>query len=68
MIRKNFEFKNFKEALDFVNKSGEIAEKEDHHPDIFLSYNKVRISLTTHSQNSLTNRDFKVAQEIDKIQ
>ena len=66
-IVKDFEFKDFREALDFVNKIGEIAEKQEHHPDIVISYNKVKVSLTTHSENGLTSRDFKVAEDIDKM-
>ena len=67
-IFKNFEFKNFKEALDFVNKAGEIAENEGHHPDIFLhSYKKVKISLSTHAIGGLSENDFIVAAKIDEI-
>ena len=67
-IFKNFEFKNFQEALAFINKVGEIAENEGHHPDIFLhSYKKVKISLSTHSINGLSENDFIVASKIDGI-
>jgi 4a-hydroxytetrahydrobiopterin dehydratase len=66
-ISKNFSFTNFKESLDFVNKVGEIAEKLEHHPDIMLNYNQVRLSLTTHSEQGLTKSDFLVAREIDKL-
>ena len=66
-ISKTFEFKNFQEALDFVNKVGEIAENEGHHPDIFLhSYKKVKISLSTHAINGLSENDFIVAAKIDE--
>jgi 4a-hydroxytetrahydrobiopterin dehydratase len=68
VITKDFEFKDFKEALDFVNKIGEIAEKHEHHPDIVILYNKVRLSLTTHSAKELTEKDFEVAKEIDGIE
>jgi len=67
-IVKDFSFKDFKEALDFVNKIGEIAERHGHHPDIVISYNKVRLSLTTHSEKGLTSKDFEVAEDIDKIE
>ena len=66
-IIKEFTFSNFKEALDFVNKIGEIAEKHNHHPDIIINYNRVRLSLTSHSVGSLTEKDFEVAKEIDKL-
>lgn len=67
MITKSFNFSNFKEAIDFVNKVGEIAEKQNHHPGIILDYNLVRLSLTTHYEKSLTKKDFELAKEIDKI-
>ena len=66
-IIKDYGFNSFKEALDFVNKIGEIAERINHHPDILLSYNKVRLTLTTHSEKTITLKDFEVAEEIDKI-
>ena len=67
IIRKEFTFPDFKEALAFVNKVGEIAEAKQHHPDIMLSYGKVQISLTTHDADGLTEKDFDLAKEIDKI-
>ena len=67
MIVKSFNFTNFKEALDFINKVGEIAEKHAHHPGIILDYNLVRLSLTTHSEKGLTKKDFELAREIDVI-
>ncbi len=67
-IGKTFEFDNFRQALDFVNKVGELAENANHHPDIAISYNKVNLSLTTHSEKSLTEKDFSLAKEIDQIQ
>ena len=66
-ISKVFSFNNFKESLDFVNKAGEIAEKHNHHPDIMISYNQVRLSLTTHYEKGLTKKDFEVAKEIDDL-
>ena len=65
-ITKDFRFGTFKGALDFINKIGEVAEKLNHHPDITLSNNIVRLSLTTHSENGLTSMDFELAEEIDK--
>lgn len=68
MISKSYEFKNFKEAIEFVNQVGEIAEKEGHHPDIYLySYKKVRIDLTTHAIKGLSENDFIEAAKIDKL-
>ena len=66
-IVKDKTFMNFKETMEFVNKVAEIAEKRNHHPNIMINYNNVRISLTTHSVKGLTLRDFEVAEEIDKI-
>ncbi len=66
-ITKDFSFGNFQEAMEFVEKIAEVAEKMNHHPDILISYNKVRLSLTTHFEHGLTSKDFDVAEEIDKI-
>lgn len=67
-IIKNFEFKNFSEALDFINKVGELAEQANHHPDIFLyDYKKVRLTLTTHSEGGVTQKDRELARQIDKL-
>lgn len=67
-IKKEFVFKNFKEALAFVHKVGEIAEEEGHHPDIHLvSYKKVIIELWTHAIGGLSENDFIVAAKIDTM-
>lgn len=66
-IEKNYTFKDFKEAMAFINKIADIAEGEGHHPDIFVSYNKVTITLMTHASKGLTMNDFIVAAKIDKL-
>jgi 4a-hydroxytetrahydrobiopterin dehydratase len=66
-ISKKFVFKNFKEALEFVNKVGAIAESEGHHPDIELGWGKVAITLTTHAIGGLSQNDFIVAAKINVI-
>ena len=66
-IVKEWNFNNFSEALIFVNKVAEIAIKMDHQPDILFSGNVVRLTLTTHSERGLTDKDFNEAEEIDKI-
>ncbi len=66
-ISRRFEFKTFKRALDFVNKVGEIAEKENHHPDIELGWGYANITFTTHDAGGLTNGDFKLAELVDRI-
>lgn len=66
-IEKEFVFRNFKEALNFVNKVGGIAEKEGHHPDIYLSWGKVKVITYTHKINGLHENDFILASKIDKL-
>jgi 4a-hydroxytetrahydrobiopterin dehydratase len=66
-IQKKFTFGNFKEALAFVNKVGQLAEQSDHHPDITINYNKVTLNLISHDAGALTNRDFDLATHIEKI-
>ncbi len=64
-LTKNYKFPNFVEALQFVNKIGEIAEKEWHHPDIYLAWGKVRVDVWTHKINGLTENDFILAAKLD---
>ena len=66
-IVKEFEFENFKQAMEFVQKVGEEAERENHHPDIFIRYNQVTITLTTHDAGGLTYKDFKLARVIEQL-
>ncbi|MBS3056259.1 MAG: 4a-hydroxytetrahydrobiopterin dehydratase [Candidatus Aenigmarchaeota archaeon] len=66
-IARKFRFNDFKEAVKFVNKVAEIAESENHHPDIFIFYNEVVVELWTHSAKGLTEKDFIVAAKIQKI-
>ena len=66
-IERTFEFDDFTQSIDFVNSVAEIAEEEDHHPDIDVRYNKVRIQLSTHAEGGLTDRDFEVAEKIDTL-
>ena len=68
-ITKTFNFKDFVQAVLFVNNVKNIAEKFQHHPDLYIhSYNKVKVTLTTHSEGRVTDKDYKVAQEIDKLE
>ena len=64
-IAKTFKFLNFREALKFVNRVGELAEEQGHHPDIFLAWGKVEITIWTHKINGLTESDFILAAKID---
>jgi 4a-hydroxytetrahydrobiopterin dehydratase len=67
-IGKEFLFKDFKSAVSFVNKVASVAEKMDHHPDIFLhSWNKVKITISTHSANGITENDFILAEKIEEL-
>jgi len=67
-IEREFTFKDFIEALAFVNAAGEIAEKEGHHPNIYIhSWNKVKMTVYTHSINGLSENDFILAAKIDAI-
>lgn len=66
-LEKAYSFKDFKEALDFTNQIGAIAEEEGHHPDIHLSWGKVRVVLWTHKINGLSESDFILAAKIDQI-
>jgi 4a-hydroxytetrahydrobiopterin dehydratase len=63
-LSKEFQFKDFAEALAFVNRVGEIAEREGHHPDIFLSWGKVHVEIWTHKIDGLTESDFILAAKI----
>jgi|SRR5882724_3114967 len=66
-IAKNYKFKDFVEAMAFVNKVADIAESEGHHPDISISWNKVKLELTTHAISGLSENDFIVAAKVDKL-
>jgi 4a-hydroxytetrahydrobiopterin dehydratase len=66
-IQKHFYFENFVESIAFVNAVAAIAEAEDHHPDITISWNQVILSLTTHSVNGLSKNDFILAAKIDQL-
>ena len=66
-ITRTFEFKNFVEAIAFVEQLVEPAETAKHHPDLAISYNKVTVSLTSHDAGGLTAKDFELAQTISQI-
>jgi 4a-hydroxytetrahydrobiopterin dehydratase len=67
-MNRDFVFKDFAEALNFMNRVGAIAESEKHHPDIYLhDYKKVTITLSTHAIGGLSENDFIVAAKIDRI-
>ncbi len=66
-LERAYSFDNFVSALKFVNKVGDVAEKLQHHPDILLSYGKVDLIVTTHSEGGLTQKDFDFVEEVEKI-
>ena len=66
-IERKFKFKNFREALDFVNQVGELAEAEDHHPSISFGWGFVTIILWTHAISGLFDNDFILAAKIDQL-
>jgi len=65
-LEKLFKFKDFLQALDFTNKIGAVAEKVGHHPDIYLTWGKVRVEIFTHSVNGLTKNDFILAAKFEE--
>lgn len=66
-LEKEYLFKDFRQALDFVNRLGEVAEQEGHHPDIFLTWGKVKVTLWTHSVGGLSENDFILAAKADAL-
>ena len=64
---REYKFPDFKQALDFVNKVGALAEEQGHHPDILLAWGKAEITLWTHKINGLTESDFIMAAKIDRL-
>lgn len=65
-LERLYQFKNFAQALAFVNKIGAVAEAEDHHPDIYLAWGKCRVEIWTHVINGLTESDFYLAAKSDR--
>lgn len=65
-LEKEYTFRNFRKALDFTNTLGEIAETEGHHPDILLSWGRVRVTIYSHKVDGLTESDFILAAKYDE--
>ncbi|UCF60668.1 MAG: 4a-hydroxytetrahydrobiopterin dehydratase [Anaerolineaceae bacterium] len=66
-LEKEYKFKDFQRALDFTNKVGELAETVDHHPEICLTWGRVRITIWTHSIGGLSEADFVFAAKADEM-
>ncbi len=66
-LMKSYRFKDFVEAIDFVNAIAKIAESQNHHPDLTARWGEVKVRLTTHSAGGLTAKDFELASAIDQV-
>ena len=64
---RSFEFDEFMDGIDFVNGVAEIADDANHHPDITIRYNVVKLSLVTHDSGGITSRDFELAARLDTL-
>ena len=66
-IQRVFEFKDFKQAMEFVNRIAPAAEAANHHPDILINYNRVTLTLTSHDSGGVTQRDIRMAGKINEV-
>jgi len=66
-LHRVFSFPDFKQGLDFVNRAGEIAEQEGHHPDLLLAWGRVEVTVFTHSIDGLSENDFVLAAKIGQL-
>lgn len=66
-LQKTYQFKDFRESLNFVNQIGELAEEQGHHPDICFGWGKAEVTIWTHKIDGLTESDFVLAAKIDKL-
>jgi 4a-hydroxytetrahydrobiopterin dehydratase len=66
-IERNFVFKDFSESLAFIVRVGIVAEKANHHPEVYNVYNKVKLRLSTHDSDGITQKDFDLASKIDGL-
>jgi 4a-hydroxytetrahydrobiopterin dehydratase len=66
-IEKQFQFDDFSGSVDFVNRLTPAANEMNHHPDLAISWNKVTVTLSTHSEGGLTDNDFELARQIDAL-
>src|SRR5205807_4872259 len=66
-LEKEFKFKDFRQALAFTNKVGELAEAQGHHPDVYLAWGKVKLTIWTHKVDGLTESDFVFAAKVNRL-
>ena len=65
-IAKQYTFKQFMDGIRFINRTAKIAEQMDHHPDMTVNYRRITFSLSTHDQGAITEKDFKLAEAIER--
>jgi 4a-hydroxytetrahydrobiopterin dehydratase len=66
-LRREFKFDDFSGSVDFVNRLTPVANELNHHPDLFISWNLVRVSLLSHSEHGITENDFTLAKKLDEL-
>lgn len=66
-LQRSYEFRDFAEALAFVNRVGELAERENHHPDIEIHWNRVTLRWWTHAKEAVTDRDYELAEKANSV-
>jgi 4a-hydroxytetrahydrobiopterin dehydratase len=66
-IRRTFKFEGFLESIDFVNRIARKAQKSNHHPDIDIRFDQVTLTLTTHDEGGITEKDFSLARQCDEV-
>jgi 4a-hydroxytetrahydrobiopterin dehydratase len=66
-LRREFKFDDFTGSVDFVNRLTPVANEMNHHPDLFISWNLVRVSLLSHSEHGITEQDFELAKKLDGL-
>jgi 4a-hydroxytetrahydrobiopterin dehydratase len=66
-IKKEYEFSSFPDAMKFVNKVADLAEQADHHPDILINYRRVELTLSTHDEGGITQKDFDLAKQVESV-
>ncbi len=66
-LQREHEFRDFAEALAFVNRVGELAERENHHPDIEIHWNRVTLRWWTHVEDAVTDRDYELAEKANSV-
>lgn len=67
ILSKEYKFENFQDAIDFINQVAKIAEKQNHHPDIQINYNKVKLSITDHEKGGVSEKCHKFVDAVDKL-